>query len=188
MIVSGTFKLILWQNFETINYGILPLKALKRHEMKIIWDREVLDILADGYDIHYGARSIKHEVNGFMLCFCKSLGQPSFSKRAFIFLISKTCKCMVGIYTSYFMHLLFPASQNSRKSHLCMWYIINILFHAYLYLFLSCPMRAIFSSYHALFFSYYINVIIFFRLREELSIKLQQLMRKIWSNQDVLLK
>ena len=26
------------------------------------WDREVLDVLADGYDVHYGARSIKHEV------------------------------------------------------------------------------------------------------------------------------
>ena len=25
------------------------------------WDREVLDVLADGYDVHYGARSIKHE-------------------------------------------------------------------------------------------------------------------------------
>ena len=25
------------------------------------WDSEVLDVLADGYDVHYGARSIKHE-------------------------------------------------------------------------------------------------------------------------------
>lgn len=29
------------------------------------WDREVLDVLADGYDVHYGARSIKHEVRLF---------------------------------------------------------------------------------------------------------------------------
>ena len=42
---------------------LYSFKALKRHEMKIMWDREVLDILADGYDLHYGARSIKHEVN-----------------------------------------------------------------------------------------------------------------------------
>ena len=38
------------------------LQALKRHDIKLVWDREVLDVLADGYDIHYGARSIKHEV------------------------------------------------------------------------------------------------------------------------------
>jgi len=37
-------------------------RALQRHEIKITWDREVLDVLADGYDLHYGARSIKHEV------------------------------------------------------------------------------------------------------------------------------
>lgn len=37
-------------------------RALKRHDMKLSWDRDVLDVLADGYDVHYGARSIKHEV------------------------------------------------------------------------------------------------------------------------------
>lgn len=26
------------------------------------WDQQVVDVLADGYDVHYGARSIKHEV------------------------------------------------------------------------------------------------------------------------------
>lgn len=31
--------------------------------MHITWDREVMDVLADGYDVYYGARSIKHEVN-----------------------------------------------------------------------------------------------------------------------------
>ncbi|XP_015758771.1 PREDICTED: caseinolytic peptidase B protein homolog [Acropora digitifera] len=36
--------------------------ALKRHDIHISWDREVIDVLADGYDVHYGARSIKHEV------------------------------------------------------------------------------------------------------------------------------
>ena len=53
------------------------IKALKRHEMKIIWDREVLDVLADGYDIHYGARSIKHEVNfdlNISIIICSKLG------------------------------------------------------------------------------------------------------------------
>ena len=30
--------------------------------MKLTWDREVLDVLADGYNVKYGARSIQHEV------------------------------------------------------------------------------------------------------------------------------
>ncbi|PFX22654.1 Caseinolytic peptidase B protein-like [Stylophora pistillata] len=36
--------------------------ALNRHDIHMTWDKEVLDVLADGYDVHYGARSIKHEV------------------------------------------------------------------------------------------------------------------------------
>lgn len=31
--------------------------------MTLSWDREVLDVLADGYDVHYGARSVKFEVS-----------------------------------------------------------------------------------------------------------------------------
>lgn len=27
-----------------------------------MWDHNVVDVLADGYDVHYGARSIKYEV------------------------------------------------------------------------------------------------------------------------------
>ena len=38
------------------------LQALKRHSIKLTWDREVLDVLADGYSVKYGARSIQHEV------------------------------------------------------------------------------------------------------------------------------
>ncbi|XP_072170827.1 mitochondrial disaggregase-like [Diadema setosum] len=37
-------------------------RAKDRHDMDLTWDVEVLEILADGYDVHYGARSIKHEV------------------------------------------------------------------------------------------------------------------------------
>ncbi|PIK41565.1 putative caseinolytic peptidase B protein-like [Apostichopus japonicus] len=37
-------------------------KAKERHDIDLSWDRQVLDLLADGYDVHYGARSIKHEV------------------------------------------------------------------------------------------------------------------------------
>lgn len=37
-------------------------KAQARHNITLLWDREVMDVLADGYNLHYGARSIKHEV------------------------------------------------------------------------------------------------------------------------------
>ncbi|GFG28773.1 hypothetical protein Cfor_10764, partial [Coptotermes formosanus] len=37
-------------------------KALEKHKIKLLWDHSVLAVLADGYDIHYGARSIKYEV------------------------------------------------------------------------------------------------------------------------------
>jgi ATP-dependent Clp protease ATP-binding subunit ClpB len=37
-------------------------KAKQKHNIDLTWDRKVIDVLADGYDVHYGARSIKHEV------------------------------------------------------------------------------------------------------------------------------
>ncbi|XP_067395182.1 mitochondrial disaggregase isoform X2 [Emydura macquarii macquarii] len=37
-------------------------RAKVRHNITLQWDREVMDVLADGYNLHYGARSIKHEV------------------------------------------------------------------------------------------------------------------------------
>jgi len=38
-------------------------QAKKKHSMELTWDRQVVDVLADGYDVHYGARSIKYEVD-----------------------------------------------------------------------------------------------------------------------------
>ncbi|XP_077307253.1 mitochondrial disaggregase isoform X2 [Lithobates pipiens] len=38
-------------------------KAKERHEITLLWDIEVIDVLADGYNVHYGARSIKYEVD-----------------------------------------------------------------------------------------------------------------------------
>ena len=32
------------------------------HDIHVSWDGEVLDVLAAGYDVHYGARSIRPEV------------------------------------------------------------------------------------------------------------------------------
>ncbi|XP_033119928.1 caseinolytic peptidase B protein homolog [Anneissia japonica] len=37
-------------------------RAEQKHNIELTWDRQVLDVLADGYNVHYGARSIKHEV------------------------------------------------------------------------------------------------------------------------------
>ncbi|RVE42537.1 hypothetical protein evm_012817 [Chilo suppressalis] len=36
--------------------------ARRRHSVELRWEGGVLGCLADGYDVHYGARSIKHEV------------------------------------------------------------------------------------------------------------------------------
>lgn len=41
-------------------------KAKDQHNIDIIWDRKAIDCLADGYDINYGARSLKHEVWNFV--------------------------------------------------------------------------------------------------------------------------
>ncbi|XP_060744399.1 mitochondrial disaggregase [Tachysurus vachellii] len=37
-------------------------KAKQRHDITLLWERGVLDLLTRGYNLHYGARSIKHEV------------------------------------------------------------------------------------------------------------------------------
>ncbi|XP_066992137.1 mitochondrial disaggregase-like [Anabrus simplex] len=37
-------------------------KAREKHQVELTWDQEVETVLADGYDVHYGARSIKYEV------------------------------------------------------------------------------------------------------------------------------
>jgi ATP-dependent Clp protease ATP-binding subunit ClpB len=37
-------------------------KAREKHGVELKWDRSVLEALATGYNVHYGARSIKHEV------------------------------------------------------------------------------------------------------------------------------
>ncbi|XP_067307580.1 mitochondrial disaggregase-like [Pseudorasbora parva] len=37
-------------------------KAKQRHNITLLWERPVLELLAGGYNVHYGARSIKHEV------------------------------------------------------------------------------------------------------------------------------
>ncbi|OON20402.1 ATPase family protein, partial [Opisthorchis viverrini] len=37
-------------------------RASKRHSISLSWDREVIDLIVDGYDVYYGARSIQYEV------------------------------------------------------------------------------------------------------------------------------
>ncbi|XP_005108368.1 caseinolytic peptidase B protein homolog [Aplysia californica] len=37
-------------------------RAKSKHNIKLLWDHQVVDALAEGFDTHYGARSIKYEV------------------------------------------------------------------------------------------------------------------------------
>jgi hypothetical protein len=48
-------------NYSLIIFNI-GFKAKEKHGMILEWDRNALDFLVNGYDINYGARSIKHEV------------------------------------------------------------------------------------------------------------------------------
>ncbi|KAM5182743.1 mitochondrial disaggregase isoform 2-T3 [Callospermophilus lateralis] len=59
--VQMSDKITISKNFK--ENVIRPiLKAKQRHNITLLWDREVADVLVDGYNVHYGARSIKHEV------------------------------------------------------------------------------------------------------------------------------
>lgn len=37
-------------------------RAQLRHKMELTWDKRIVGVIADEYNVHYGARSIKHEV------------------------------------------------------------------------------------------------------------------------------
>uniref|UniRef100_A0A1E1X9P1 Putative caseinolytic peptidase b n=1 Tax=Amblyomma aureolatum TaxID=187763 RepID=A0A1E1X9P1_9ACAR len=37
-------------------------RAKDKHGIDLTWERRVVELLADGYNVHYGARSVKHEV------------------------------------------------------------------------------------------------------------------------------
>lgn len=37
-------------------------QAKKKHGIDLVWDHDVTAALAQGYDVHYGARSIKYEI------------------------------------------------------------------------------------------------------------------------------
>lgn len=52
------FLILKYARFITI----IGFKAKEKHGMILEWDRNALDFLVNGYDINYGARSIKHEV------------------------------------------------------------------------------------------------------------------------------
>ena len=64
--MEGTSKLV--QFFVGNHFIVTFLQAFKNHSIRLTWDREALDMLADGYNVRYGARSIKHEVrNGAVM-------------------------------------------------------------------------------------------------------------------------
>ncbi len=37
-------------------------RAEEKHKMELTWDKRVVALIADEYNVHYGARSIKHEI------------------------------------------------------------------------------------------------------------------------------
>uniref|UniRef100_A0A5K3EFZ8 ANK_REP_REGION domain-containing protein n=1 Tax=Mesocestoides corti TaxID=53468 RepID=A0A5K3EFZ8_MESCO len=44
------------------NLNVWKEKAKSRHSISLSWDREVIDLIVDGYDVYYGARSITYEI------------------------------------------------------------------------------------------------------------------------------
>ena len=56
-------------------------RAKQKHKIVLSWDKAVIHLLADGYNVYYGARSIKHEVGSwffFYLPKIKTKGTFSF--------------------------------------------------------------------------------------------------------------
>lgn len=58
-------------------------RAVKKHDITLEWDANVIDVLAGGYNIRYGARSIKHEVR-----LCTGQGKCQKENVAFYFIIT----------------------------------------------------------------------------------------------------
>lgn len=46
----------------SISIEYFLFQARTKHKIELTWDTDVEALLADGYDVHYGARSIKYEV------------------------------------------------------------------------------------------------------------------------------
>ena len=57
-------KVLAWfkQENSSTNERFILYQAKDKHEVELTWDGPVLDILAEGYNVAYGARSVKHEV------------------------------------------------------------------------------------------------------------------------------
>ena len=43
-------------------------RARSKHSIELTWDKSVLSLLSEGYNVYYGARSIKHEVKAGIFC------------------------------------------------------------------------------------------------------------------------
>jgi hypothetical protein len=73
-------------------------RAKQKHKIVLSWDKAVTHLLADGYNVYYGARSIKHEVGS---CFVFDLPKTK-TKGTFSFLemsaFPKSMECQVVFY------------------------------------------------------------------------------------------
>lgn len=77
------------------------IRAKERHGIELKWDREVSSALADGYDPHYGARSIKYEVERRVINQLASAHERGLvSKGCSVLLKSKWQENGVSIYLS----------------------------------------------------------------------------------------
>ncbi|XP_037091917.1 caseinolytic peptidase B protein homolog isoform X2 [Pollicipes pollicipes] len=57
-------------------------RAKEKHNIELKWDRRVLDVLVDGYNVYYGARSIKHEVERQVRRWSAQDGTPASARRS----------------------------------------------------------------------------------------------------------
>ncbi|XP_071786928.1 mitochondrial disaggregase-like [Asterias amurensis] len=83
-------------------------KAMERHDINLSWDRQVLDVLADGYDVHYGARSIKHEVERRVVNQLAAAQEQQ--------LIQRGCQLRITVETPHPEDETLPSTDQSRHS------------------------------------------------------------------------
>ncbi|GAB6029005.1 hypothetical protein CHUAL_004793 [Chamberlinius hualienensis] len=56
-------------------------QAKEKHDIELSWDCQILNVLAEGYNVHYGARSIKYEVERRVISQLASAHENNFIKK-----------------------------------------------------------------------------------------------------------
>jgi hypothetical protein len=95
-------------------------KAKEKHNVEILWDRQVLHFLSDGYNVYYGARSIKHEVERRVvtqLALAHETGQLTKGG-----LISESF--FTQIFAQIFAQIFQKKCQNHNPMYLLSWWLV----------------------------------------------------------------